>query len=263
MLEEQASANSSVTFEQPLNERIRTLMRLEHLFAQARFAVSGETPWHSRLAVSTLGEILDIFGRGDLKTELIKELERVTSMLRRLEERPGVDTDRLHHVLDRCRTLTERLGGHTGQLGSLLRQDDLLSNIMQRSGIAGGTCAFDMPRYHRWLSRPAEARQQDLEAWFSSIDTVRDATETVLELLRDSAIPRECCARNGIYQRNLDKSTSYQLVRVDLPLDSRRFPEISGTKMFITVRFMEQVTTADRPHQADEDVNFVLQLCVL
>lgn len=258
-----ATDRSSLTFEQPLNERVRTLMRLEHLFAQARFAVEGETAWHSRLAITTLIELLDIFGRGDLKTELIKELERVTSMLRRLEERPGVDTDRLHHVIERCRTLTERLGTHTGQLGAVLRQDDLLGTITQRAGIAGGTCAFDLPRYHRWLARPAQARQQDLEVWFGTVDLVREATETILELLRDSAVPKECRARNGIYQRNLDKNTAYQLVRVELPHDSRRFPEISGTKMFITVRFMEQLNTVDRPHQADEDVDFILQLCVL
>ena len=263
MAETDNSDSRVVTFEQPLNERIRTLMRLEHLFAQGRFAVAGETPWHSRLAVTTLAEILDIFGRGDLKTELIKELKRVTELLGRLEERPGVDTDRLHHVMQRCTTLTERLGGHTGQLGAVLRQDDLLGNIMQRTGIAGGTCAFDLPRYHRWLCRPADARQQDLEAWYSSIDTVRDATETILELLRDSAVPTECIARNGIYQRNLDRNMSYQLVRVDLPVDSRRFPEISGTKMFVTIRFMEQNSTVDRPAQANEDVDFILQLCVL
>lgn len=259
----QADANQTVTFEQPLNERIRTLMRLEHLFAQARFAIEGETAWHSRLAVSTLGEILDIFGRGDLKTELIKELERVIRMLQHLEERPGVDSDRLYHVVKRCREMRERLGGHAGQLGALLRQDDLLGNILQRTGIAGGTCAFDLPRYHRWLSRPTQARQNDLEAWFGSLETVRDATETVLELLRDSAVPTECQARNGIYQRNLDKNTAYQLVRVDLPANSSRFPEISGTKMFITIRFMEQTGTLDRPNQADEDVSFILQLCVL
>ncbi|WP_290649442.1 cell division protein ZapD [Aquisalimonas sp.] len=257
------SANESVIFEQPLNERVRTLMRLEHLFAQARFAVEGETPWHSRLAITTLGELLDIFSRGDLKTELIKELDRVTKMLRQLEERTGVDTDRLHYVLERCQRLTERLGGHTGQLGAVLRQDELLASILQRTGISGGTCAFDLPRYHLWLSRPANARQGDLEAWYGSIDSVRDATETVLELLRDSAIPRECVARNGIYQRNLDKSMPYQLVRVDLPVDSRRFPETSGTRMFVTIRFMEQGETLDRPHQAHEDVPFLLQLCAL
>ncbi|MFV8835936.1 cell division protein ZapD [Aquisalimonas sp.] len=262
-MEHEQDHDESIVFEQPLNERVRTLMRLEHLFGQARFAMEGDTLWHSRLGVSTIGEILDLFSRGDLKTELIKELDRVTSLLRRLEERPGVDTDRLHHVIERCGTLHERLGQHTGQLGAALRQDDLLSNVMQRAGIAGGTCAFDLPRYHRWLSRPASARQHDLENWYASIDTVRDATETVLGLLRDSAIPKECHSRKGTYQRNLDKNTSYQLVRVELPADSSEYPEISGTKMFITIRFMEQNGTLDRPQQSTEDKRFVLQLCVL
>lgn len=263
MTGERTAENGMVRFEQPLNERIRTFMRLEHLFAQARFGIDGETQWHSRLAVATLAEILDLFGRGDLKTELIKELERVLGTLRHLEERPGVDTDRLHHVIERCTDLMERLRGQSGPLGSALRQDELLSSIIQRSGIAGGTCGFDLPAYHRWLARPTHARQQDLEDWIGTVDSVRAAAETVLQLVRDSATPRECTAEGGIYQRNLDRGNTYQLVSVDLPANTPRFVEISGTRMFITVRFMEQSSTLERPMQTSQDVEFVLRLCVL
>lgn len=259
----QGTESETITFEQPLNERVRTVMRLEHLFEQARFGVDGDTVWHSRLAVATLGEILDIFGRGDLKTELMKELKRVLELLHRLEERPGVDTARLAEVTRRCEELTDRLGSHTGPLGSALRQDDLLATVLQRAGIAGGTCAFDLPRYHRWLSRPAAARRADLEGWLASIELVREATETILGLLRDSAIPVECRAEGGMYQRTLDRNSAHQLVRVELPRSSAMFPEISGTRMFITIRFMSATGDQERPQQEESDVDFILQLCAL
>lgn len=255
--------NDSIIFEQPLNERFRTLMRLDMLFGQADFGIQGEDEWHSRLAVDTLISILEILTRGDTRSELIKELERVTANLNRLAENPGVDKDRLHYFVEHCNQVIQRLRMQHGQLGSTLRKDEMLTAIMQRSGIAGGTCAFDLPGYHRWLQQPPARRQQALEDWYSALDSVRQASDLILQLVRDSAVPRPQVARDGIYQRNLERGIPYQLIRVDLPPDTPWFAEISGSKHFITVRFMEQPDTTQRPVQADRDVEFVLRCCVL
>ncbi len=252
-----------IAFEQPLNERMRILMRLEHLFQQSRFAIDGDSEWHSRLALGTLVEILDILTRGDVKSELMKELDRVGQMLHRLEEKPGVDTDRLHHYINECDRLLDRLREHKGQLGASLRQDELLSALSQRSGIAGGTCAFDLPGYHYWLHLPAQSRRQALEDWFGVLRAVQEATDLILQLVRESATPRSQVARDGVYQRNLDRNTPYQMVRVELPEGSPWFAEISGSKHFVTIRFLEQPSTADRAAQISTDVEFSLRCCML
>ncbi len=254
---------NALRFEQPLNERIRTLMRLEFLFEQSRFAIAGDEEWHSRLAIATLADVLEVLARGDLKSELIKELERVTGTLQQLKDNPSVDADRLQYIVDQCDSLLERLRLHNGPLGGPLRQDEFLASIMQRSGIAGGTCAFDLPGYHRWLRRPPELRRQALEDWFSVLDTVRQSSQLILQLIRDSAVPRNQTARDGIYQRNLEKGNTYQLICVELPPDSPHFAEISGSKHFITVRFMEQAPNGDRPSQTPRDVDFLLRCCGL
>ncbi|MEX0731495.1 MAG: cell division protein ZapD [Aquisalimonadaceae bacterium] len=257
------SNDRSIIFEQPLNERFRTLMRLDMLFRQADFGIQGEEEWHSRLAIDTLMDILEILTRGDTRSELIKELERVTATLGRLSENPGVDGDRLHYFVTQCNQVIQRLRIQHGQLGAALRKDEMLTAIMQRSGIAGGTCAFDLPSYHRWLQQPAGRRQQALEDWFAVLDGVRQACDLILRLVRDSAVPRPQVARDGTYQRNLDRGTPYQLIRVELPADSPWFAEISGSKHFITIRFMEQPDTTQRAAQAERDVEFILSCCVL
>lgn len=259
----EASDERMIAYEQPLNERMRVLMRLEHLFQQASFAVDGDSTWHSRLALTTLIEVLDILSRGDVKSELMKELDRVGQTLHRLEEKPGVDADRLHHVVGQCEHLLDRLRQHKGQLGASLRQDEMLSALIQRTGIAGGTCAFDLPGYHHWLQRPAAERRQALEGWFGVLRSVRDASELVLQLIRDSAVAREQVARDGVYQRNLDRNTPYQIVRVELPAGSPCFAEISGSKHFVTIRFLEQRNTADRAAPIGTDVEFRLRCCTL
>ncbi|MCC5859171.1 MAG: cell division protein ZapD [Ectothiorhodospiraceae bacterium] len=262
-MHEAESAGKVLRFEQPLNERMRTLMRLEMLFGQGEFGIAGDSEWHSRVAIATLAEILELLSRGDLKSELIKELERVTSTLQPLMDNPGVDTDRLQYVIHQCERLLDRLRGHPGQLGLALRQDEFLAGIMQRSGIAGGTCAFDLPAYHYWLHRGAGQRRQALEDWYSNLDSVRQAVKLILQLIRDSALPRSHTAQDGIYQRNLERGSAFQLVCVELPGDSPWFAEISGSRHFITIRFMEQGAGAERPTQTLHDVDFILRCCAL
>ena len=62
-----------IIYEHPLNDRIRTLLRLEHLFRQAQNFQKGASSWDSRMVITTLFDILDLFSRSDLKTEIIKE----------------------------------------------------------------------------------------------------------------------------------------------------------------------------------------------
>lgn len=250
-------------YEHPLSERIRTFLRVEFLAAQGRFGLEGDSEWHSRLAVTTLAETLDLFGRGDLKTELIKELERLTSTFNALREKPGVDGERLSYYVTQCEEHIERLKSAQGQLGARLKQDELLNSVIQRSGIPGGTCVFDLPAYHRWLCQPASTRRRDLDQWFDEIRLVQEASELIVELIRGSARPTRELAREGVYQRSLEKGTPYKMLRVALPPEEPYFPEISGSRLFVTVRFMEQPSTEERPVRTDADVPFDLYCCML
>ena len=75
---------NSVVYEQPLNEKMRTLLRLEFLFQQGRHYAVGESAWDSRAAISTLLDIQGILmGRTDLKGDLIKEMDRQIQEIRR------------------------------------------------------------------------------------------------------------------------------------------------------------------------------------
>lgn len=251
-----------VTYEHPLNERVRTLLRLELLFRQIKHFMSGTTVWDSRSVVACIIEILTVFGRGDLKTELIKELERHASSLSRLSETPGVDQEQLKNILHWLTKLRTVLHDQEGPLGQELRENDFLNAIRQRSSIPGGTCDFDLPVYHRWLHLPHEQRHADLEQWLATLDTVRQSIELILKLIRNSAESAEMTAPGGAYHHNLDPSVPFQLVRIGLPGDTPYYVEVSGGKHRFAVRFLE-ARPGERPQQASGDVTFRLTCCVL
>lgn len=251
-----------IFYEFPLNERIRVFMRLEQLFLQSDHFLKGQTVWDCRAMIASLLDILAILGRNDLKSELLKELDRHSKTLTRISESGAVDLNRLRSTLDELGIIGGEIYDCCGRLGGGLMESELFKSISQRSSIPGGSCVFDLPAYHYWLEQAEETRHRQLEQWLQSFDILRRAITMILRLIRLSTAPSEEIAPGGFYQQNLDKNLPYQLIRVGVARELPYYAEISGGKQRFTVRFMT-FETAIRPAQTDEDISFQLTCCAL
>ena len=78
-----ARAATGPVYEQPLNERMRTFLRLDFLYQQALYHEEREDAWSTRAAVGSLLEILAITARGDARSEVLKRGRRLD------ETKPG------------------------------------------------------------------------------------------------------------------------------------------------------------------------------
>ncbi len=249
-------------FEHPLNEKCRTWLRLSHLFEQFEFHLPHIEEWHARAAVTALLDIANVLSRADIKSELLKELERYKQSLSRMANSPGVDTDRLEHILQDLHRTCQGVRTISGQLGGPLRSNEFLNSIVQRSSIAGGGFDFDLPQYHYWLRMPQDERTLQLDDWQHQVSPVQNAVELLLTLIRNSAVPKQETAPNGFYQKSLPSNISAQLLRVGIPSAGGIFAEISGGKHRFSIRFME-CTDWQHPTQADRDVPFSLSTCLI
>ena len=257
------SVATHIYYEQPLNERIRMLLRLEHLFAQMDVWMNGASTWHSRAILDSLFEIQSVLGRSDISKDLLKELERQAGILSQLDSNPNVDHQMLNNILDQLDLLTDRLHAIGGQPGQKIRDNEFLNTIQQRSTIAGGNCDFDLPAFHQWLLLPAEKRIDNISGWIADYLPIRDAIRMILNLIRDGATTTKQVAESGFYQQSLDTSIPYQLIRVCLPSDHLYFAEISAGKHRFTIRFMQMIDKAQRPVQSEQDIEFLLSCCQL
>ncbi|MCP3852748.1 MAG: cell division protein ZapD [Gammaproteobacteria bacterium] len=256
------SINSSTIYELPLNERIRTLLRLEFLFQQARYSMRGYSVWDSRATITHILDIMNIMSRIDLRSELLKELERQTSALLAISNRQGVDSSILDETLKNLETYTNNLRTSPSHAGHDLNNIELLKLIRQRDSIPGGSCDFDIPIYHFWLKQQPEQRIEILESWLAQLDTQRLAIGLILNLLRESAINNPIVAEQGFYQQSLDTSIPFQLIRVIVPSEAEYYAEMSGGKHRFSVRFMNPVD-GERPGTSTEDIPFQLSCCAL
>lgn len=254
-------SNQVVVFEHPLNERIRTFLRMEHLFEKINYFVSKPEEWATRAVMESLLDILSITLRADIKTEILKELERHTMVLERLGKQPGVDAHTLGRVLEDLEGVAEKVYRLGGQIAQPLRENEFLKSILQRSSIPGGTCSFDLPHYHYWLRLPHASRQRQVEAWMQDILPIRDGVALLLSLARSSSDPQPVMAPAGFFQNTLDSQAPVQMVRVQIDDSLPLFPEVSGHKHRFNIRFME-VTENERPIQTEREVSFLLTCCV-
>ncbi|MDE1984641.1 MAG: cell division protein ZapD [Gammaproteobacteria bacterium] len=251
-----------LVYEQPLTERIRTFLRLEYLFEQCEHHLGLASPWDSRATIAAVLEIGALLTRGDVRTEVLKELERCLYFLNRLAGSPEVDNTRLQSVLTELETLRQSMNGDGRPLGQALKENEFLNTIRNRMAIPGGTCQFDLPVYHAWLSQPQARRHRDLHAWLAEIQPLRDTINLLLALTRESALPTREVAEQGMFLR-IFEMPSCPLVRVMVPAAGGVFPEISAGRQRITIHFLERQEAGSRAHQAQRDISFKLVCCQL
>ena len=255
---------SHIVYEQPLNERIRNLLRVEFLLRHIDALRDGESEWENRNCCDALLDLLDILQRSDLRSELLKEIERIRSALSGLAENPQVDRKRLTEVLDELDQCRSQLQTRSLPLDRPLADNELLRALRQRHSIAAGSCSFDLPAWHFWLQRDADQRRHDVATWVDSLTPLPRSITLLLRLLRESAATSHEVAANGIYQRSLAGEESCQLLRILLPQDAPCYPDISAGRHRLTIRFMRLgIAGTERAVGHDDEVDFLLSRCTL
>lgn len=249
-----------ILYEYPLNERIRTYLRLEHLFRRLAELTAREHPVDHQYAIITIFEVVDVVSRADLKMDVLKDLEKQKFTLNSYRGNPAIAEtilDDFTRQLDDCFASLSALSGKAGQQ---LIDNDWLMSIRSRVAIPGGTCEFDLPAYYAWQHLAPVLRQQDLQRWCAPLVPLAESVRILLQLLRDAGVAQKVMAQNGQYQQNLPQGRSFQLLRLRIDAASGLIPVISGNRLIASVRLMRQQAD-DRLHASTEDATFDLTLC--
>ena len=250
-----------ISYEYPLNERIRTLLRLEDLFARAdHFIKQGDSLEH-HAALLVLFEIIEVASRADLKSDLLQELERQKHLLEPLRNNPAISEEALDQLLAEIDKTTSSLHGMMGKVGQHMRDNEWLMSIKQRTCIPGGVCEFDLPSYHFWLNQDTGGRTGELNGWLHPMLPINDGIRIVMRMLRDSGKAVRYVAQNGSFQQMLSGRV-VQMLRVRLDSQLPCFPEISANKYAINIRYTAPGGT-QKPRACEMDVEFEMMLCSL
>ena len=254
-------SDRTLVFEQPLNERMRTFLRLDFLYSQALYHNETGSQWGTRAAVTSLIDILAIITRSDVRSDALKELERQLTALGEFQSKPGVDTNRLKTLIANLgRLRTDLLNTGVANLQPL-KDSEFLNAVKHRSSIPGGTCEFDLPDYLYWLAQPDEVRVLAFNQWLTMLRPLCDAVSELIWLIRQNGRTRQETAQGGNFTITFDRENPLQLLRIALPASTGLYPEVSGSHHRCNMRFLSWKGVGERATQAESDVKFLLTCC--
>ncbi len=249
-----------VLYEYPFNESIRTMLRLEHLFDRLGQLAPRDAAVDHHYAIATLFEIMEVASRADLKSDLLKDLERQKAQLNSYRGNPSISEEALNEVVAKIDHAYTGLNELPGKAGHALTSNEWLMSIRSRISIPGGTCEFDLPAYYAWQQHEPAQRRADLARWIALLLPLAEALTVLLGLLRDSGVAQRVTAPAGHFQQSLPAGRSYHLMRVRLDAAGGLVPEITGHRLMVSVRLMRQDAEGRlRPHAGNS--SFELTLC--
>jgi cell division protein ZapD len=126
-----------VLYEYPFNESIRTMLRLEHLFKRLTLLVPRDEPVDHHFALVTVFEIMDVASRADLKSDILKELERHRGVLLGYRGNPHISEAALDEVIGQIDEAHQALNNQAGKAGQALTANEWLMSIRSRISIPG------------------------------------------------------------------------------------------------------------------------------
>ena len=249
-----------VIYEFPVNERIRSFLRLENLYKRARVYSAHDSPEIHHSGILTIFEMLEVTGRVDLKSEVIQELEKQKTHLGEFKGNPSVEEGLITNILEEVEDAIQVLLTASGKTGQAIRQNEWLSSIRQRTTIPGGVCQFDLPAYHFWLNGVAEHRKKDLGNWLQPFSALATGIIVILKILRKSGQFESSSATGGNYQKSLSGKVA-QLIRLKIKSPHEIVPEVSANKYLLNIRF--KVPNDPDRKQTKSPVDFDLSFCNL
>ena len=83
--------NNNIIYEQPTNEIIRLLMKLEYLLSKYKFHYSQTSIWNIKEAINTLFEFTELSSRNNIKLILLKEISLSKDLLVKLKQKGYID----------------------------------------------------------------------------------------------------------------------------------------------------------------------------
>ncbi|WP_295548843.1 cell division protein ZapD [uncultured Pseudacidovorax sp.] len=249
-----------ILYEYPFNERIRTYLRLEHLFRRLGELVPSDSALQHHFALLTMFDIMDVAGRADLKSEALRDLDKQKAVFNGYRGNPAIQESLLDAFVEQLDRAFQSLNNAAGKAGQALTDNEWLMSIRSRAGIPAGTCEFDLPAYHAWQHHAPAERRADLQRWAASLSPLAEAVYLLLKLLRDADMPYRVIATGGQFQQTLPQSRSFQLLRLRIDPSLNVVPEISGNRLMVSVRLMRQDEQGHLQPSTD-DAPFELTLC--
>lgn len=241
-----------ITFEYPLNEKIRSYLRFEFLFSQLIESKKFTYESDATAFFKSFFDLLELSERCDIRHDLVKDLRLLSTQMQEWLHHDEVDQKAVSDLLIELERLIEAVLAMPKQMRHF-KTNRFLTSVKQRFSIPSGSCNFDLPQYHYWLAESSTKKCKDADTWLAPFDALQKALLLFLKIKRSQGNISAQTAVNGFYQGVVEDSC---FVTIELATSLAVYPMISGHKDRYSIRFM----STDIENHLSENIEFK-QIC--
>tara|TARA_R110000868_G_scaffold124730_4_gene329538 strand:+ start:7028 stop:7774 length:747 start_codon:yes stop_codon:yes gene_type:complete len=246
--------SNNITYEHPINERTRILLKLEYLFNHITFENTLET-------LTNILQIGEISKRFDLRFECLQSLDRILTNLIQIKTGSfDINLNKLEQTKQNVEKQINILKSGKGKFGEYIIKNEPLHHIISKLNAPGGLITGDIPYLKFWFQKPYEEQQKELMTLHQEFIPLQNAVITISQFIKSSATPQKAISQNGTYSKMLDNN-KLQLIRISLNKNINAYPEISGNGKFISIRFMTKEQLKDKPNISYTPIEFDISYC--
>ena len=253
------SDNQVSIYEEPVQEKVRKFLKIEHLFDRIYYFKSKEDKRDNYIALLAFSELHEILARSDIKSELIREIETHNTCFNRIKDIPQgqADQNKLNSVIEKQDLLLQLIHNVESNYLEYLENDTLCKTIFKNCFSTLQPSSIDF-----WLTRDIILRETQIDLWLEPLLFIKKSIDFILEIIRKSGTFNDKLAEKGFFIEKLDPKKNILLVRVTLTSDLYYYPQISVGKQRLNIMFMSK-DDKNNLVRYQEDVPFILTKCLL
>ncbi|GGZ09972.1 cell division protein ZapD [Shewanella fodinae] len=242
---------NELVFEQPLNEKVRNYLRLEHLARQLDTHLHED---HQHRCFFPLFSLCELSERCDFRNELLKDVDKLLVQFDGSTAQQQMSSHQQTFFLEQLAIAKDELQ-KPDRPGVQLKQNRFIAAVRQKLNLTAACCNFDLPQLHFWLAKPWAERQQEYQQWVEHFHCLLHPISILLQLTRMSSDYQQAVAHAGFYHDSSPNNLS--LVRVKLNADDGCYPTISGHRNRFAIHFVQ----FEQQKHSQQTVKFLLATC--
>lgn len=254
--------SNSLEYEFPLNEKIRTLLRLEYLFKRFRSCLNETSSFSAESALITLIDIHQLLEYSAVDKILLEEQLKYHRHLERLLQTPNIDKVALENILSQLKVSINTLENFNFHQIQFIRSA-LFKSCENRMALQGGLMSFDAPLLHYWLNQSQTIRQELLEGWALELQALEESNLLLLHLIRQCDYPQSMLAKYGQFKKSLKNQHNPQLIKVSFDAALKVYPKFSGDQHIVHISFYDENYDIHTRKTTHQDIHFDMTLCNL
>jgi len=254
-----------ITFEFPLNERIRRLLRIEEIYQKFEHQLKNTHDYFEFSCFNTLFEIVQLVSRSDLKIDFLQELERQEKKQLVLLDHQGLKEGQLDpkEIISMIQVARKKLENIDVKPGFNFNNNLFLEEVKKRISSPGGLLDVDFPNFRNWsIQKTRKSKLEDFKTWAQPLMVFKDAASVILLILRNQCQIESIKAKEGKHQQTIDPLKTFDLIRLELENALNIYPEISANKYTVNV-FFNQLNEELKKEPVKSNLEFKYSICWL